>query len=106
MTTTATTMKKKYEPICEYVNDARESVEKHAACTPKLRLAMNHFGDKSHELHTNFNTSNLIDSVIEIEHAADGALRVAAASNAPLELTEQIRIAHDKVRDFRQEAIN
>lgn len=97
--------KETYEPICEYVRDTNDQIKNNNTVSPELKVAMGEFREKSHDLHQNFSNANLERSIVEIEQAADSALRVASASSAPENLTAQIRNAHNKMSDFKQEVL-
>ncbi len=97
-----------FKAVCNFVRDT-ESKAKTSENTPEgFDAIMGEFGDKAREMLENMsNDTNLQEKIIELEQAADSVLRFAQEnSDVPSSLQDQIKEAHDRVRDVKSKIVH
>lgn len=92
-----------FQTINNFIWDTKKSLEKNG--DPELVAVMKEFCDKSDELQecikSGKESNEIVEKLIEVEQAADSALKAAKANNDQ-DMLEKIQESHDRVKQFKE----
>lgn len=98
------------EPVCNFVQDAFSRIQSSEESNEELSSAMRELNEKSQHLYEAVEKKDkdrVRETLIEAEQAADSALAVASESpNIPDDIQLQVKEAHDRVRDLKQQCMH
>lgn len=99
-----------FKPVCHFVLDTYSRIETMDNADQELCAVMKEFAEKARELAENIekgSKDDIMETIIEVEQAADSALKVAKLSDSyGPQIVDQIKQAHNRVRDYKQQHLN
>lgn len=99
-----------YKPVCDFVCDTYVRLKDSEQFPEEGRAVMKELTEKSQELMDNLKSGNrdkVMETIIEIEQAADSALRFAKSSDdVNQDIQAQVQAVHDKLASFKKEHLH